>query len=551
MKNRLLNIVIFCLVACFAAMVFVACSDTVGNMQSGTPAQTQSDEKQDATTDDQKQDATTENGDEGDTATEAHTHTYGEWIAEEPANCVHTGVKGHYHCADCGKDFDAEHQELADLTIALTDHTYGEWIAEQTATCTEDGQKAHYHCADCDKDFDENKQEITDLAIPAAHTFGTWIEEVPAACTTTGVKGHYHCTACGKDFDEEYEELTDLVISALNHNFENGFCSRCRAQQLYRRVDADGTENAAGSYILFGSYPQSAVTDETITAALTAQAGTLPDEWNRRNWTSYGYYYSGLKQNLMWYIDLAYEGENYRGVYFIQYRPFFTTGAWSDDNSYQDDNGYYTRRVYWFKYEPLKWRILTESNGTAMILCESIIDSQQYYYNINSTRKTDWGANIYPNNYAESEIRTWLNYVFYQTAFTSLQQALIQTTTVNNSARSTNPQSNATEWDGGSNMYSCENTKDKVFLLSMQEVTNSDYGFGNYLTADAARRKQTTDYSRAMGLYVGRGGDSQWWLRSPTYDGEVRYASTYGYANGDVSNHYTSVGVVPAVWIRL
>ena len=29
--------------------------------------------------------------------------------------------------------------------------------------------------------------------------------------------------------------------------------------------------------------------------------------------------------------------------------------------------------VYYFKVEPIKWRILTESGGTALILCESII----------------------------------------------------------------------------------------------------------------------------------------------------------------------------------
>lgn len=29
--------------------------------------------------------------------------------------------------------------------------------------------------------------------------------------------------------------------------------------------------------------------------------------------------------------------------------------------------------TYYFKVEPIKWRILSESNGTALIVCESII----------------------------------------------------------------------------------------------------------------------------------------------------------------------------------
>ena len=54
-----------------------------------------------------------------------HTHTYGEWIAGVPATCTEAGVKGHYHCDGCGKNFDDKKQELTDLTIAATMHTYG------------------------------------------------------------------------------------------------------------------------------------------------------------------------------------------------------------------------------------------------------------------------------------------------------------------------------------------------------------------------------------------------------------------------------------------
>lgn len=101
-----------------------------------------------------------------------HTHNYGEVIAEQPATCTATGMKAHYHCADCGKYFDEDKVEktVEELTIAIdsTAHTYGALIPEQPATCAAPGMKAYYHCADCGKYFDEDKTEVSQqqLVIP-------------------------------------------------------------------------------------------------------------------------------------------------------------------------------------------------------------------------------------------------------------------------------------------------------------------------------------------------------------------------------------------------
>ena len=145
-------------------------------------------------------------------------HNFGEWIPEVPATRTASGEKGHYHCNGCGKNFDAEKNEIADLTIPPIDHDYGELIAEVPATCVQDGTKAHYVCTCCGKIFDEHFAEITeaDLIIPATgeHNFGEWIPEVPATKTESGVKGHYHCDGCDKNFDAEYNELESLYIPA-------------------------------------------------------------------------------------------------------------------------------------------------------------------------------------------------------------------------------------------------------------------------------------------------------------------------------------------------
>ena len=45
-------------------------------------------------------------------------HTYGNWIDEIPATTEKFGTKGHYECSVCGKYFDRNGNEIADLGIA-------------------------------------------------------------------------------------------------------------------------------------------------------------------------------------------------------------------------------------------------------------------------------------------------------------------------------------------------------------------------------------------------------------------------------------------------
>ena len=200
--------------------------------------------------------------------------------------------------------------------------------------------------------------------------------------------------------------------------------------------------------------------------------------------------------------------------------------------------------VYYFKVEPIKWRILEESNGKAIILCETIIDAHEY--------------DDASNNYKESEIRSWLNDEFYTKAFSTLEQGLINAVTVDNSARSTNPDNNATAFNNGANQYACENTSDKVWLLSVQEVTRAAYGFNtSYSAYDTVRRKQTSDYSRANCAYIETSsnyfGNGWWWLRSPdcSDSGSARGVSYFGDANNHRSVKFANYGVVPALQITL
>ena len=190
-----------------------------------------------------------------------------------------------------------------------------------------------------------------------------------------------------------------------------------------------------------GSYPQSQVKDSTLISEL--------DKINK-NWVSYGYYSGNGKTGSMksgdWmkYADFTYNGSKYRAVTFSQYRPASTIKESSEKNSFQYDNGYYINNVYYFLYEPLKWRALDFYNGGAYLICDSIIDSQpfnsevfHYYYsegvghhylynrqveNCKDTKNRKYLA----DNYETSSIKKWIDENFENVAFNKSQRSKIK-----------------------------------------------------------------------------------------------------------------------------
>ena len=291
-------------------------------------------------------------------------------------------------------------------------------------------------------------------------------------------------------FEQRVSELS-LALGSVTLYAKWTESSETKTEQVYTR---------SGNYIYFGEYPQ------TIMAA-DVTVGDVADED--------GYY-------------LGSDGERYAKVVADPYESGYT---FSNNSSIIDGNTYY------FKVEPIRWRILFERDGNAFILCDSIIANHYYHHTTSST--TIDGQTVYANNYKYSDIRAWLNDEFYNTAFGDLQQALIQTTEVDNSAGSTGI---------SSNRYACENTSDKVFLLSYREVITIEY---------TARQMLTSDFSRATGAGMNTSssyyGNGVWWLRSPS-NSRSNYAHFVEY-NGIAGNrhyvYYDYHGVVPALNLML
>ena len=229
---------------------------------------------------------------------------------------------------------------------------------------------------------------------------------------------------------------------------------------------------------------------------------------------------------------------------------------------YSNNSAIVDKTDVYFKVEPIVWRELTGSYGSessTLLLAENIL-----------TGGISW--NLGSNNYKESIIRKWLNSNkdiakqsdygsttgFLKTAFTPVAQDNITETTVDNSAKSTSDTLGSID---EAVAYVCDDTIDKIFLLSEFEATYKAYGFAAYDeyvgdsfgTQTSTRIRVTTDYAKAIGAYQspepGQGG--RWWLRSPSGDEKnARRISNGGSAISGYRVDFTDAGVVPALCIN-
>ena len=265
------------------------------------------------------------------------------------------------------------------------------------------------------------------------------------------------------------------------------------------------------TYVYYGTYPQTVVDDSSLISSLNSLTSTNAN----------GYY--------------EFEGKEYAKVVAT---PYLSVYKFINGSTIQSGQTYY------FKVEPIKWRVLEEADGTYTLLSEYIIDKQVFY--TSRDNRTIGGQTIYANNYEHSTIREWLNNAFYNKAFTSIEKGGILTSFVDNSASTT---------ASSTNPYFSNNTMDKVYLLSYQESISSTYGFRTSTGSSSTRTAVTTDYARAVGAFMFTStsyyGNGIWLLRSPSnsnsilahnvnYDGNMFY---YYYVN------YSNYGARPAIKI--
>ena len=222
---------------------------------------------------------------------------------------------------------------------------------------------------------------------------------------------------------------------------------------------------------------------------------------------------------------------------------------------YNWNNDYNT--YHYFKYEPIKWRVLSVDGTDALLLADVALDDQRYNLNYKSV------------TWATSSIRSWLNGYgvsanepqkdyshknFLNAAFSSEEKNAIKITNVIND-------NNISYGTAGGNT-----TSDKVFLLSESEVYHTDtaakYGFTqNDYIYDEARRSRCSTYAHAMGILRYNStsasnkkynGNIKWWLRSPGYgSSDAAEVSNGGWVYRYSDVDYYIVGVRPALHLNL
>lgn len=418
-----------------------------------------------------------------------------------------------------------------------TEHIWGEWETFKQATCTERGELRRT-CTQCDAYETMPEKELGHILDPKTEQ----VKE-PATCIAAGVM-QGKCSRCGQTAERPIAALGHSMEWSIDENTHVQKCTRCKQQEGTPEQHVFNGENQCtecgytkqtskhyvlsedGKTLTFGSYPQSEVTDNALISNLNAEIqNKLPSSDDLNSWTDYGYYIQGKVQSYMWYIDVEYKSDKYRGVYFTEYRPENAGYGTGNSNSKQDENGYTTGKVYWFKFDPITWRILTQENGKAFVAANFILDSREF-------------DALGSNNYAASGIRKWLNDAFLKTALANLEDYVV-VTNVDNSADSTGVADNGNI---------CENTNDKVFLLSYAEVLNEDLGF-DFDT----RKHQSTDYAKIQGVNKNSSGYGYWLLRSPSSDTtfDVRAVHTTGMVSDERRMSETSCGIVPALYMVL
>lgn len=299
--------------------------------------------------------------------------------------------------------------------------------------------------------------------------------------------------------------------------------------------------------VQFGSYPQSKVTDEK-----------LIQELNKLdlNWISYNYLESyenvgdtvkPVRGNSIRYADIVYQNERYRAVVMDQYRSNYSAGDESEEEAH---SGYRCDTVYWFRYEPLRWKAIADDG---FYLCENLIDAQPFneelYFadipnNGDATYRGfgDMKQSYYASNYAKSSIRQWLNTTFLQTAFTKEEQSMIQSTpTITDGYFSSIGES-------GFEALDSEATDERLSLLAFQDVINDGYGFSTDMEANDDRMAVGTDYAIVQGLIVmDDENHGSWILRSAGDNSEMVCAvNQYGAVETVARTDVCTYGIRPA-----
>ena len=264
--------------------------------------------------------------------------------------------------------------------------------------------------------------------------------------------------------------------------------------RIVKDSSMEAGQKATWDCVWFGSYPQLEVVCENDSEAIANL-----EAMNKNFSVEYSKVSQSTWNNI---VNASYDSNGDATVGKTKYRRIKKDDATCTQS---DNQSFYiwmdSATYHYFKYEPIKWRVLKIDGKDVFLLADKALDDQMY------------NSELVSITWEESTVRSWLNGIFLNSAFTSSERSAIKTTDVVND-------NNISYGTAGGN-----NTSDKIFFLSENEVYHSNtvpkYGFtkdsGTY---DEGRRCKSSTFAKAMGAYAYSETDSSyancwWWLRSP------------------------------------
>ena len=194
------------------------------------------------------------------------------------------------------------------------------------------------------------------------------------------------------------------------------------------------------------------------------------------------------------------------------------------------------------KSEKIIWRVLSVEDrnkdgieDTALLLTEQCLDAMQFDVPKGraSFEEADWES---------STLRKWLNNAFYNAAFNDKEKSAIVETDI------------STEKYNGD----IAETKDKLFLLSFEDIQNERYGFKSFTEEEIEKGEikssawEVEEFMVFIGDIGEESGDITWWLRSPSKAQEGHELVVSGdCVSRDGSDCAAHLWVRPAMYVSL
>ena len=286
------------------------------------------------------------------------------------------------------------------------------------------------------------------------------------------------------------------------------------------RFSYEGSVGLDGDYVYFGEWPQTIKGESVI----------ITDEIDERG------YYKGS------------DGCYYAKSDCISYNEELT---FSNGNNVIDTDTENIEDDLYFKVEPIKWRIVSNSydGNKCLLICENILTANVAFYDDSMVSRELNGLSISVNNYKYSNIRAYLNSKknqyeldggivndsdidwtgkgFYNIAFNDEAKSYILNTNI------------------GSDY------QDKIFLLSKEESSSYFGEIVDLYNSNAIR--YPTDFAKANFTYQ-EGDDygGYWWLRSAEETNNLRVydVSDLGNYEDYTYVYYAIYGIVPCLCVN-